>query len=310
MTNQIVSLSNNTLNENYDYLNFLRVRYTWLHGYNSYWKFHNFGHSYIKKALLYGNYVKITHFIEPQTIYFRKRVYFSKAEFGSRRKDSYDRARERVFQLLKCDIGRYHYKPTFWTFTFDPKLVDGVSDLKIANSYFTDFIREFKRLSGIKIKYLAVPEFHKSGNVHYHVVFFNIPFIEQDVAIFEKYPQLFEKKVFNFSMSDLWPYGYTKAILLTRVRDVSLYITKYMSKSFKPHHLAPSVFGQKLYFTSRGIFKPILTYSEVFIDNILKSANIKIVSISKFFIRKLEILIIKVHQNYGQRAKGFGVLSP
>jgi hypothetical protein len=152
--------------------------------------------------------------------------------------------------------------------------------LKEANRYFADFRRELVRRSGIKVKYLAVPEFQKRGAVHYHVVFFNLPFIEQHEKVFEKFPELEKKKIFNFSMSDIWWYGDVKAILLDKAENVSAYISKYMGKSFEIEN-GNRTYGEKLYFTSRGLFRPVDNFDEKYIDNILNSDTIFIKSKKK-----------------------------
>lgn len=255
---------------------------------------------YQKKAIFYGDYAQIYDYKQVQSSYYVKRLNYSKDMTSKRRSDSYNRSRQTLYKLLACNVAQYSEKPVFWTFTFDPEIVSDCNDLKTANSYFSAFIKEFRRLSKLDIKYICVPEFQRNGNVHYHCVFFNIPFIEQSPFIFNKFPDLLDLKVFKFSMSDLWPWGSTKAISLEGVDNISAYISKYMSKSFMPNNVQVQVYGQKLYFCSRGLKKPWITYDEVLIDSVLKSGKIEVVAVTKLYFRLLKIIIIKHIQNYGE----------
>ncbi len=91
-----------------------------------------------------------------------------------RRSFSISRARLRIRRLIAANSGQYQCKDLFITFTF----AENITSLKEANLCWTAFIKRLKYHLGFNPAYVAVVEFQKRGAVHYHAVFFNIPFIE------------------------------------------------------------------------------------------------------------------------------------
>jgi len=98
------------------------------------------------------------------------------------------------------------------------------------------------------LKYAVVIEFQKRGAIHFHVLFFNLPFIDHD------------------KLSKLWRNGFIKINKIENVKNIGSYVTKYMSKDFDDSRLC----GQKSYFTSRGLKKPFITYDEDDIKTLIK----------------------------------------
>ena len=75
------------------------------------------------------------------------------------------------------------YTPITLTLTFK----ENITDLKEANYEFTKFIRrlnyetnaiEGRDLKKSNLKYLSVFELQKRGAIHYHMIFFNLPYME------------------------------------------------------------------------------------------------------------------------------------
>lgn len=103
--------------------------------------------------------------------------------------------------------------PNFYTLTFDPKICN--FDIKDIKSCYLQFKLFHKRLTynfGY-FDYLCVPEFHKSGAVHFHFLA-NLKFI----AIKD--------------FSNLWGLGFC---YIQKTRDLlatSLYVGKYITKSY------------------------------------------------------------------------------
>lgn len=130
---------------------------------------------------------------------------------------------------------REPFKPIFITFTFK----ENVQDLTKANYEFRKFIQRFNYQyfnSSKYLQYVAVPEFQKRGAVHYHVVFFNLPFIEK---IYDK-------------IRELWGQGWTLVDTIKDINHLINYVSKYLSKGLIDERL----FGRKKYFTSRGLLRP------------------------------------------------------
>lgn len=124
------------------------------------------------------------------------------------------------------------FRPKFFTMTF----AENVTDLTGANHEFKLFIMRLGykvagRGNENSLKYVVVPEFQKRGAVHYHVVFFNLPY----VPIKE--------------LRQLWQRGFIKINAIDKVDNVGAYISKYMSKETTDERLR----GRKSYFCSRGL---------------------------------------------------------
>ncbi|KKS91752.1 MAG: Rep protein [Candidatus Collierbacteria bacterium GW2011_GWC2_43_12] len=152
------------------------------------------------------------------------------------------RARSTVRRSINSNVSGWHsatgreFMPVFITFTF----AENIQKLQEANKLFTKaikrltwFLTKSKRSS---LKYLAVPEFQERGAIHYHVVFFNLPYIENCYD----------------EVRRIWKYGMVNVKAIYDVDNVGGYVTKYMVKDLEDPRLA----GEKCYFVSRGLKKP------------------------------------------------------
>jgi len=247
---------------------------------------------YRRKLIVYGNNYLLYVYRELQATFSSKgnsKIKQINKEHQERDKTSFWRAKRNFVRLIACNADNSLCRPVFWTFTFDPSRYKNITDLKIANLYFIKFRQKLTRKLGFRALYIAVPEFQKNGNVHYHVIFFNLPFIASDKTVFEKYPNLINKKQVDFYMKDIWQYGFVEPILLDGIRNVSLYLAKYMSKNFDSS-TGNKMFGQKLYFCSRGLKRPEEYYNEIAIDNILSQQKLSLKSESKYIFKGLKII--------------------
>lgn len=127
-------------------------------------------------------------------------------------------------------------RPLFLTLTF----IDNIEDLKAANYELTKFIQRLNyEITGLKkpfCKYLGVPEFQQRGAVHYHLILFNIPFMDNVYDVLKK----------------LWPAGMFNLRSVDNVKNVGNYISAYMTKG----KVDTRLIGKKAYTTSRGLKKP------------------------------------------------------
>jgi hypothetical protein len=126
------------------------------------------------------------------------------------------------------------YKPIFITFTFK----ENITDLTVANKEWTKFILRFNKrhFKHGYLKYVGVPEFQKRGAVHYHVVFFNLPYMT---------------KIYDV-IRQSWGLGFTLVETVKSTEHLINYVSKYLSKE----NFDQRLFGRKKYFASRGLFKP------------------------------------------------------
>lgn len=161
------------------------------------------------------------------------------------------RARQNVFDLINCNVnvipdfnGKLQL-PKFLTLTFK----ENITDIQDANKAFTNFNKRLSyRVFGTRtnvLKYLCIPEFQKRGAIHYHVLYFNLPYID-----------------FNH-LKKIWGNG---SVFIEGVKDniddFALYVAKYINKTNslgEENYLVyqeKGLLNQKRYFCSRGLNRP------------------------------------------------------
>jgi len=124
----------------------------------------------------------------------------------------------------------------FLTLTF----ASSVTDVRQANYQFKLFRQKLERYLGRQFKYLGVIEFQKRGAVHYHVLFFDLKF----------------KKGIRKEIAELWGKGFIKfksAKKIEKIEHLGLYLAKYLQKEIMDKRLI----GEKAYFTSQNLTKPL-----------------------------------------------------
>lgn len=165
------------------------------------------------------------------------------------KRQSLYRSLKKVHSLVRCNHGQYDEVSKFITLTFE----DNVTDFDFANDEFNKFISRLNYFvygyQCRKLVYLGIREPQKRGAIHYHVIFFNLPFIKKS------------------DLDLLWSEGSNNVSAikdnsddLKGVEDVASYVTKYMSKSFysdDSFYYDFDVWGnKKAYFTSRSVKRP------------------------------------------------------
>jgi hypothetical protein len=191
-----------------------------------------------------------------------------KEESKARKESYYKRKIYEIERLIDCN---YNDKSTFLTLTFARNL----EDLPEANKEFNLFIKRLKyhlkkldeaneddetdeNTEDVKVdeanedtedteddeakekeslKYISIWERQERGAIHYHVIMFNLPFVEA-------------KK-----LEEIWKNGFIKINLIKdedkATGSVSTYLTKYFVKD-----IAERVREKKAYFSSRNLKKP------------------------------------------------------
>lgn len=197
------------------------------------------------KTIITGNFIEIFKYEKelwygslPQSI---SRSNGTKRKNGKRTKQSLQRAKGSLKRLINANAWNWFDKsgkafiPIFLTLTF----AENITDIEKANYEFTKFIQKFNYKMKYKksyLKYTTVIEFQKRGAVHYHIVFYNLPFISDLKNKLEK----------------IWGNGFTFFSKIDKIENVGVYMSKYMSKNVENKRL----YGQKCYFSSRGLKKP------------------------------------------------------
>lgn len=142
-----------------------------------------------------------------------------------------NRARTSIRRLVNCNVTR---NSKFVTLTFK----EDIKNINVANYEFKKFIGRLNYKLNKKIAYLTVIEFQdlkREGVVHYHTIFFNIPYIS------------------NYALARVWGNGFIKINKIEDVDNVGAYVCKYMSKDNADTRLTE----KKCYFTSRNLKQPI-----------------------------------------------------
>ena len=223
-----------------------------------------------RKLILSGSLIELFEFSLPPS---RPRRSFTIEELEERRKmkerynsglekpdpektlPSINRSRSKLRRLVYSNFFKWKDKngylvpPKFLTLTFE----ENIQDLRSANYCITKFIKrlnyDFRNSTTGLIQYVCIPEFQKRGAIHYHLILFNFPFADK---IFKRIRKLWGKSMFH---------------LKTIKRDneassIASYISKYITKQSTDGRF----WGQKRYFASRGIRKPILLYDDIAIE--------------------------------------------
>lgn len=154
-------------------------------------------------------------------------------------RDAVRRTKQTLRRSINANAGnRNGQKDKFFTLTYAKNMMD----LEQGNKDFRSFIkalnyRIYRKHSGLK--YVCVVEKQERGAIHYHVIFFNLPYIP--VA----------------ELTDLWGHGYTSINAIDEVDNVGAYVVKYMTKTIEGDTSGSAKEkGKKMYFSSRNLEKP------------------------------------------------------
>lgn len=170
------------------------------------------------------------------------------AKSDTRRNDNLTQARARIRRLILSNEKGYSERLKFVTFTFKKN----VRDLDKANKLWAEYARKIRERHGA-LKYLCVVEFQKRGAIHYHVLYFNLPFIYGAKDVLQK----------------TWSHGFVKLVTVSHVKNLGAYVSKYLQKDIMDKRLV----GEKAFFCSKGLIQPEEIRNENTIDNILNERS-------------------------------------
>ena len=137
------------------------------------------------------------------------------------------RAKINAFDVIQCN----HDLDTFSTFTYDPKAISDKTSYDECYRVLSVWLSNRVQRSGLK--YVVVPEKHRSGAIHFHAIM-NSGALKLERAFSPKSGRpLSHKGNPLFNISD-WKYGFTSAEKIACAADdrdkVAKYIFKYMGK--------------------------------------------------------------------------------
>jgi hypothetical protein len=196
-----------------------------------------------KRLVISGRHFELTTYEKPYFYNFppageRGQHLLRSDNLQQRRSDSIWRSRQRIIQLVNSNENMYGQRMKFITYTFKEE----VTDLKEARIWWEMYVRKLRRQFGT-LRYLGVAEiqkkrYEKTGAKvwHFHVLFFNLPFVYGAKELHAK----------------LWDRGFVKIITIDHVKNVGLYVSKYLRKDLQERELV----GEKSFFTSKNLKKP------------------------------------------------------
>jgi len=212
----------------------------------------NISKAYYKKAIQYGAYLEVYEYAQVQVTWKQERLDYAKKEEGIKLERSLRRAKNNIYKIAEANVLQHgKFPPVFFTLTFQAN----VTDLQQANLHFKYFIHKLNKFCRSSMAYIVVPEFQRRGAVHYHGLFFNLPFI----------PIL--------QLRSLWGHGYVDFQLTRNLRSAGAYIAKYITKSIQDSRL----YGQKLYYTSRNLLRPIHIFDDYAVDILERNPNMDVI---------------------------------
>lgn len=175
--------------------------------------------------------------IEDETLKPEKKERKKKAQDLERAKS---RARANVRRLALCNDFRW-----FVTLTIDPKKIDSYDAAAVVRR-MSQWLSNHVRRSGLK--YVLVPEKHKSGRIHFHGFFNDVLEVKQS----NKTDSL-GHPIYNLPE---WDYGFTTAIELYGDYHAAVgYTCKYIGKNDEK-------IGGRWYYSGGNLEKPV----EKFVD--------------------------------------------
>lgn len=194
---------------------------------------------------------KIVHFKRPRSLVERsKKVDRSKKGYGEKLDAAISRAKRVVLEVALCN--RWDY---FCTFTLDQTKYDRYN-LKVWYKDFTQWIRDQRKKTGHKIRYLLIPELHQDGAWHMHGLFFDVPetisFAELRYIYGWKLPDKLIKGNYRCWMDYHKKFGSCSLGALKNPVAAGFYISKYISKSLQETNIAV---GGHLYYASHGLMR-------------------------------------------------------
>lgn len=169
------------------------------------------------------------------------------------RKDNLARTRNLIIDYACENADKFK---TFITLTFREDIKDIETANKELNKFLTSWRRKLK-IQGREFYYLGVPEYQKSGRVHYHI----LTSLENDIDIPKKellktYNPMKDKWYEHYYYNiPHWSYGYSDSWDIVKNTDeefnIALYLMKYLYKD-----LDSRLFGRNKVLKSNNLDKP------------------------------------------------------
>jgi len=153
-------------------------------------------------------------------------------------RDSVNRSINKIYDIARANEWKW-----FVTLTFNPEKVDSF-DYAACTKKLSKWLAKLKEKDK-EMKYLVIPEKHKSGRYHFHALLSdccNIKFVESG--------KLTDSGLTIYNIGN-YKLGFTTAIEVYNSDGISKYICKYITKD-----LASTTKGKRRYWASKNVDKP------------------------------------------------------
>ncbi len=211
--------------------------------------------------------------------YTRKHKLLS-LELRARNQYDYNRSARRARQTL-YDICRCNDFLFFVTLTFDGNKIDRMNDSATKRKYSqwaNDVKKQFPNMF-----YVTVPEYHKKGGLHFHILIGGITLEELKAtpALNKRGKQIHKKgkAIWNIGA---WKKGFSTLSIIGNGEATKHYICKYITKQ----HADDRFFNKRRYYVSRNITRPEIERRAERIENALNGIDMNVQLVSYLDPRK------------------------
>lgn len=210
------------------------IKYSLFKGYND--QEQKIINVYRHKIIQYGKFTQVHDYFKFKLTFSSKRTTGKRDILKPKTDYSFARTQQKVFQIIEANHRQHGpFKPVFATLTF----ADQYHERKKTDRLVALFIKRLNRYVGHKIMYIFVPERHQSGAIHYHGVFFNLPFIPIKIL-----------------SEQIYGYGYIDVQIPKKLKSITGYISKYITKDvFKMIDKQ-----KKSYLIPKGLIHPVTRF--------------------------------------------------
>lgn len=150
--------------------------------------------------------------------------------------------RTKIKDYILCNEFDY-----FWTLTFDSDRYN----YTVAFEKMGKWLRKMRDKYGV-FNYIMIPELHKDGAIHFHGVTGGLNAVIRDSGVKHK-----GVKVYNCTD---WEHGFTTLTKIRSREKTASYVTKYVTKEMQNSIVEK---GKKKYWSSRGLRKPVVSYTDL-----------------------------------------------
>lgn len=160
------------------------------------------------------------------------------------------RSARRVYDEVKdiCDCNSFQWFITL-TFTSDENIVYDRTNDDLVRSLYQKW-RRYVKDNYPDMIYVAVPEYHKKGALHFHLLVGNITADELRLSFAMK-SNCMGKEIDIYNVN-CWKYGFSTASEIVKPERCSSYVMKYILKA----DIDTRFFGKKRYYCSHNLVRP------------------------------------------------------